>query len=231
VRVSPELFDVIASAIAVSRATSGAFDISVGPLVELWRQVRRTGHLADPEQIARARARVGWRRIEIDSTRLAIRFPPGTRLDLSGIAKGYILQQALLTLNANGVTSALVEAGGDIVVSQAPPGRDGWRIDTGTSDPTFRARAERLTNAALATSGPTSQFVVIDGIRYSHVVDPRTGVGLTNGYVARVIAGDAALADALATALTVLGPERGADIRKRFPGAIVSIEPEPAAWR
>jgi thiamine biosynthesis lipoprotein len=230
-RISPELFDVIARAIGVSRATDGAFDISVGPLVELWRQARRTGHLPDSQQIAQAHAHVGWRRIEMDANRRAIRLPRGTRLDLGGIAKGYILQQALLTLNAAGVTSALVEAGGDIVVGQAPPGREGWRIDTSALDPAFRARAERLTNAALATSGPTGQSVEIDGLRYSHVIDPRTGVGLTDGHVARVIARDAATADALATALTVLGPERAAGIRRRFPDAIVSIEPEPAGWR
>ena len=130
------------------------------------------------------------------------------RLDLGGIAKGYILQQALGAMVPLGVTQALVEAGGDIVVGDAPPGRDGWRIDVAGSDAVFAARAARLTNAALATSGPTAQFVEIDGVRYSHVVDPRTGMGLTNGVTARVIARDGATADALATALTVAGPSR-----------------------
>ncbi len=90
------------------------------------------------------------------------------RLDLGGIAKGYILQQALGSMASLGVTQALVEAGGDIVVGDAPPGRDGWRIAVLAPTP-FAARAARLTNAALATSGPAAQFVEIGGLRYSHV--------------------------------------------------------------
>jgi thiamine biosynthesis lipoprotein len=140
------------------------------------------------------------------------------RLDLGGIAKGYILQEALHVLRSTGVTRALVESGGDIVVGDAPPGRAGWRIDVPGADAAFAARAATLSNAALSTSGPTAQFVQIDGVRYSHVVDPRTGVGLTNGITAHVIASDGATADALSTALTVLGPDAAGPILAGFPG-------------
>ncbi len=168
-------------AVEIARATEGAFDPTVGPLVLLWREARQTARMPDASAIARAREAVGWRRIEFDKSKRAVRLSrPDMRLDLGGIAKGYILEEALRTLRAAGVRRALIEAGGDIVVGDAPPDRDGWRIDVIGADREFAARAAKLTNAALATSGPTAQFVEIDGVRYSHVVDPRTGVGLTN---------------------------------------------------
>jgi thiamine biosynthesis lipoprotein len=121
------------------------------------------------------------------------------------------------------VTRALLEAGGDITVGDAPPGRPGWQIDAGRADATFRVRASRLTNASLATSGPTAQFVEIDGVRYSHVIDPRTGFGLTNQVLARVIAQDATTADALSTALTVVGVHDAPRLLDRFPDVLVSL--------
>jgi thiamine biosynthesis lipoprotein len=141
------------------------------------------------------------------------------RLDLGAIAKGFILQDALRTLRERGLRSALLEAGGDIVVGDAPPGRDGWLIDAPGADPAFAARAAALVNAALATSGPAAQSVQLDGVRYSHVIDPRSGLGLTNGITARVIARDAATADALATAYSVLGRAASFD-----PGAGVLVD-------
>lgn len=256
VPVSTDLFNVLERAVAMARATDGAFDPTIGPLVALWREARKTGRLPDAATLAAARARVGWHRIELDSrsvvtpngdertlagrdagptgvslradppklgARRRIRLQPATQLDLGGIAKGYILQEALRTLRAHRVEQALVEAGGDIVVGAPPPGRSGWRIEVRTADESFRQRAAQLSNAALATSGPAAQFVEIAGVRYSHVIDPVTGLGLTRDLTAHVIADDAATADALATALTVIGPERAAQIDARFAGAIVSV--------
>jgi thiamine biosynthesis lipoprotein len=223
---SPELFSVLRRAVEIARATDGAFDPTVGPLVRIWREARVTGRMPDRPMLDAARARVGWHRIAFDVPRRAIRLElPGMQLDLGGIAKGFILQEALTSLRAQGVRRALVEAGGDIVVGDAPPGRQGWRIDAAGARPEFIERAERLANAALATSGPTAQFLEIDGVRYSHVIDPRTGVGLTNQVTARVIAPDGATADALATALTVLGKEGAAKVLPRFPHVVASINP------
>jgi thiamine biosynthesis lipoprotein len=207
VPVSAELFAVLDRALDLARATDGAFDPTVGPLVGLWRAARTSGRLPGPAPLDSARALVGWRHLALDTTRRAARLAlPGMRLDLGAVAKGFILQDALRVLRERGLRSALLEAGGDIVVGDAPPGRDGWRIETPGADHAFAARAAALVNAALATSGPAAQFVEIEGVRYSHVVDPRTGLGLTNGITARVIAPDAATADALATAFSVLGP-------------------------
>ncbi len=226
--VSPELFEVSSRAVEIARASDGAFDPTVGPLVALWRQARSSGRLPDRAALDAARTHVGWQHIDLDATRRAARLRrPGMRLDLGGIAKGYILQEAARTLRAHDVTRALVEGGGDIVVGDAPPGRDGWQIEADGSDAAFRAQAARLTNAALSTSGHTAQFVEIHGVRYSHVVDPRTGLGLTNQIVARVIAADATTADALSTALTVLGPESAAKLLAKFPEVAASVERIP----
>ncbi len=155
------------------------------------------------------------------------------RIDLGGIAKGDILQAALTTLRDAGVGVALVDAGGDIVAGDAPPGQAGWRLGVpettsevvlpvGTQND-LRGRFVYIANAALATSGPAAQFVQIDGVRYSHVVDPRTGWALTTSVTAHVIAADGATADALATAATVAGA-RGLDaIRARFPEARIYL--------
>jgi thiamine biosynthesis lipoprotein len=221
--VSRELFAVLERAIEIADETGGAYDPTVGPLVALWRDARQSHRLPDASAIDTAKTLVGWRLVQLDAARPAVRLArEGVRLDLGGIAKGYIIQQALQAMIPFGVTRALVEAGGDIVVGDAPPGRDGWSIDVTGSDAEFVARAARLTNAALATSGPTAQFVEIDGVRYSHVVDPRTGLGLTNQVTARVIAANGATADALATALTV-APHTLPRIRRQFPDAAVSL--------
>lgn len=228
--VSPPLFSVLQRALEVARASDGAFDPTVAPLVALWREARRAERLPDSAALSAARSRVGWERISLDSSRRAVRLDrPDTRLDLGAIAKGYILGEALGRLRDLGVTRALIEAGGDIVVGAAPPGQAGWRIEAPDAGEPLASRALALTHAALATSGPTAQFVEIEGERYSHVVDPRTGLGLRNGLVATVIGPDPALADALATALTVMGPEKGAGLLARFPGVTASLRPVTGA--
>jgi len=222
--VSPDLLEVLTTAVAVARATDGAFDPTVGPLVALWRETRKTGKLPAPAAIEAARTPVGWTHVEIDRARGAVRLmKPGMQLDLGGIAKGYILGEALRALRMSGLGRALVESGGDIVVGSGPPGLAGWRIDAPSADALFRGRASRLTNSALATSGASEQFVEIDGVRYSHVIDPRTGMAVTSQVTARVIADDGATADALATALTVLGPDGARRILDKFPDVLISL--------
>jgi FAD:protein FMN transferase len=222
--VSPELFDVLKRAVLVARETGGAFDPTIAPLVSIWREARATERLPARADLDAARRRVGWRHLQFDERDRAVRLmQPDMRLDLGGIAKGYILQEARRILHQHGVAAALVEAGGDIVAGNAPPGREGWRIDVGGAGGALEERAGRLVNAALATSGPTAQFVEIEGVRYSHVIDPRTGVGVTNDLVARVIAEDAATADALATALTVIG-SIDSSLLSRFPGTLASLD-------
>jgi thiamine biosynthesis lipoprotein len=227
-RVSRDLLDVLIRAQDVSRWASGAFDVTIGPLVQLWRASKATGRLPDAGELTEARSRVGAALLEVDSTRSRVRvWVRGMQLDLGGIAKGYILQEALRVLRTFGTPAALVEAGGDVVVGDAPPGQDGWSVFVAGADTAVLHRARALRNAAVATSGGSEQFVEIGGVRYSHVVDPRTGLGVTERHVVTVIADDAALADAAATALSVLGPAKAAYFRRQFPAAMISFRTSP----
>lgn len=222
--VSPELFAVLALAENISRKSGGAFDVTVGPLVQLWRSTRRSGQLPDAGALSRAKSRSGAPLLEVDTLRGMVRlWVSDMQLDLGGIAKGYILQEALSELRKHGVRSALVEAGGDLVVGDAPPGQRGWSVLVAGGDTAMLRRAQALTNAAVATSGSSEQYVEIGGVRYSHVVDPRTGLGVTGRHIVTVIADDGALADAAATAFSVLGPDRSAHFRKRIPNTLVSF--------
>jgi thiamine biosynthesis lipoprotein len=223
-QVSRDLLRVLTLAQEVTRNSDGAFDVAVGPLVQLWREARKSGRLPAPDALAAARSRSGSALLEVDTAGSRVRL--GARdmqIDLGGIAKGYILQEALAVLRANGVPSAMVEAGGDVVVGAAPPGTGGWSVLVMDADSAVRARSSALVNVAIATSGGSEQFVEIGGVRYSHVIDPRTGFGVTGRHVVTVIAKDAALADAAATALSVLGQERSAAFRARYPELVVSF--------
>jgi thiamine biosynthesis lipoprotein len=211
VTVSAELFKVLDYARKVSEASEGAFDVTIGPVVALWRESRRNKKLPDATALAETRSRVGWRLMKLDrETRSVDLTVPGMRLDLGGIAKGYAGDEAIRVMRGYGVDSALFEAGGDIVVSAPPPGKRGWEIETEDG------RKLTLSDAAVSTSGHTEQFVEIDGVRYSHIVDPRTGLGLTSQYAATVTARRGITTDALATAATLLGPEDSKPLVKRF---------------
>lgn len=230
--VSRELLEVLSTADDVSRKSGGAFDVTIGPLVQLWRDARRSGRLPDAEMLSHARSRSGAPLLQVDTTRAMVRlWVSDMRLDLGGIAKGYILQDALKVLRANGVRSALVEAGGDVVVGDPPPGQPGWSVFVAGADTATLRRARALANVAVATSGGSEQFVEIGGVRYSHVIDPQTGLGVTGRHIVTVIADDAALADAAATALSVLGPERSLHFRRTFPAMLVSFRVLPDADR
>jgi len=205
VTVVPEVFAVLKRAMEVSAASAGAFDPTVAPLVALWRKSRESRTLPAPEALAAARRLVGWSRVELDESAMTVRLPEaGMRLDLGGIAKGYILQRAIDSLRSAGINSALIEAGGDIVFY----GARSWKAHIGAECSMLGAGVM----GALSTSGATSQFVEIDGVRYSHVVNPKTGLGLTDHRTVHVRAADGATADAWATALGVIGPARAAQI-------------------
>jgi thiamine biosynthesis lipoprotein len=225
ITIRPTTFAVLARALDIARLTGGAFDPTIGPLVRLWRTARRTQQLPAPSALDSAKALVSYKLLELDSMRCAARvLRPAMQLDLGGIAKGYILGQALRTLAQHGVPAALLEAGGDIVVGQRPPGRSGWRIETPFGDSALIARAAALEHGAIATSGPTAQFVEIGGVRYSHVIDPHTGLGLTNRLTAHVIARDPAIADALATSLTIVAPHLARKLLEYFPDVTASVK-------
>lgn len=223
VKVSHELFTLLAHAQEMSRRSDGAFDITVGPYVALWRVARNTRQLPTPQQLGDAGRRVGWRMVKLDPAHRTVELTvPGMRLDLGGIAKGYAGDEALRVLRQHGIGSALFEAGGDIVMSDAPPGKKGWTVEIIGSEP-GRSRTIGVANGGVSTSGDTEQFVEIGETRYSHVVDPRTGLGLTQRYAATVIAPDGITSDSLSTAASALGPWESEKLAKLYVRAQVYV--------
>jgi thiamine biosynthesis lipoprotein len=221
VPASAELAALLARAVEIAARTDGAFDPTVGPVVALWRRARRQAELPAPARLAAARAAVGWEQLRVDplagTVQLAV---SGMRLDLGGIAKGHAAEAGLAVLRAHGIDRALVDAGGDLVCGEPPPGADGWVI--ALPGPGGTAAIE-VARCAVATSGDLFQFVEIDGVRYAHIVDPRTGLGLTGRRQATVVAPDGALADALASAACVLEPDRALEVVGSFAGASVLL--------
>lgn len=212
VQVSRDLLSVLQHSIALSRKTDGAFDITVGPLVKLWRRVRRRKELPTDERLKAAKELVGYQLIEIDECAQTVELrKKGMKLDLGGIAKGYAADAALAELRRFGITRALIDASGDIVVGEPPRGKQAWKIAIAPF-PNPAANPETfllLKNTAVATSGDAFQFVEIAGTRYSHIVDPHSGMGLTTRSSVTVTAPTATSADSLASAVSVLGPRRG----------------------
>ena len=219
VPVSRDLWEVLATARQVSEASGGAFDISIGPVSRLWRRARRRHELPSPERLKEALQLVDYRYVQMVPDRRCVTLVErNMRLDLGGIGKGYAIDEALSVLRAHGIDSALVDASGDIGVSGPPPQLPGWRI--GIASPEPNAPPEGffwLVNTAIAQSGDLWQHVEIGGKRYSHIVDPKTGIGLTDRGSVTIVAPDAMTADAVASAVSILGPERGLALVEEMP--------------
>ncbi len=178
VRISDELFQLLAACLDYSRASDGAFDISVGPLMNIWGFYKGTGHLPKPGEVEAARQQIGYRHIILDSTAHTVFFDrSGIRIDPGGIGKGYAVDKMVDLLRHDGIRSALVSAAGSsIYCLGAPPGEPGWSIDI--KDPANERRhvAEAvLKDQSISTSGSSEKFFVADGKVWSHIMDPRTG--------------------------------------------------------
>ena len=210
--LSDDLFAVLDASQKLSRQTAGAFDITIGPCTRLWRIARFRKALPLTEKLAEVRKAVGFRHLNISHTKqTALLEVPNMVLDLGGIAKGYVAEKALMVLGQRGIRSVLVDAGGDLALGDPPPGRKGWRIEIGGLKHPDLPILE-LAHCAVATSGDVEQFVEIEGKRYSHLLDPSTGIGLTTRIQVTVVTPRAMYADSLASALSVLGTERGSKL-------------------
>ena len=223
VPLGDDLWQVLSQAVAWRDRSGGAFDPTVGPLTTLWRQARRSGVMPRADKLAAARQAVGSDALVLDTNRrTAMLTKPAMRLDLGGIGMGYAIDRAMEVLATGGIESAMIDASGDIAVSGPPPGADAWIIDVAAfgngGDGGGRATLD-LVDAAVTTSGDTFQAVEIDGVRYSHIVDPRSGLGVAGPTAVTVIAGDCTTADVVATAASVLGPESGLAFVESVPGA------------
>lgn len=209
--VSPETFEVLLRSDEISRDSGGAFDITVGPLIELWQKAAKENRLPRPEKIAEARARVDYRKVILNKEKKTVSFAqPGISLDLGAIAKGYAMDKAIDAIRKRGATGALVDAGGDIYALGWRPDGKPWRIKI--QDPAggdSGLGVVQLKDKAVATSGNYRRFVEIEGKRYSHIIDPRSGLPAEGVASVTVIAPEATLADALATVLSLLGETEG----------------------
>jgi thiamine biosynthesis lipoprotein len=213
VPVGPELFTVLAKAQEIAEKSDGAFDVTVGPVVRLWRVARRAHRLPHPDKLAKARALVGYRNLRLDPAAKTVQLlKPGMLLDLGGIAKGYAADEALAVLKKHGVTRALIAAGGDIALGDSPPGKEGWDVAIAPLEAGDRSPHLLLRDTGVSTSGDAEQYLEIGGVRYSHIVDPRTGLGLTGRMAVTVVAKHGIDSDSLTKVAAVLGPEKGLPI-------------------
>ena len=215
--VSIDLWNVACHANQISRKTNGTFDVTVGPLTKIWRYARSRKKLPDQRLLDDAKRAVGYQNVEFDHTNKRLRLThKDMRLDFGGIGKGYAADQAMKVLKNNGITSALVDASGDIVASGPPPGKPAWVVAIKNLRDGNSQSSVNLCNQSIATSGDAFQFLEIDGVRYSHIVNPKTGIGVTTQSQVTVIANSATLADSLASAVSVLGPEKGIKLIESF---------------
>ena len=227
VSLSDYTYEVLQRSIEFSKMTDGAFDVTVGPLVALFRKAKESKVAPSKEEIELARSKVGFEKLKLDSENKTVQFSEnGMLLDLGGIAKGYAIDKAIEAAQRCGAIGAMVDIGGDVRCFGLPPeGRDHWLI--GLQDPNSAIEGIegggllvvlKITNAAVATSGDYQQFVLIEGKRYSHIMDRRTGTSAEGLSSVTIIADNATDADALATSVSVMGAEKGLALIEKLPG-------------
>ncbi|MFH1922848.1 MAG: FAD:protein FMN transferase [Planctomycetota bacterium] len=214
--VSPETAAVIDEAVKVGRLTGGAFDVTVAPLVNLWNfgpEKRTANHVPSPAEIEEAKARIGFENIEVRLT------PPGVRkkrgdlsIDLSGIAKGFAVDQVADHLERRGIRNYMVDVGGEVKARGRNPSGKPWQIaiESPVTDTREIHKVLGLDGLAVATSGDYRNYFEQEGVRYCHILDPRSGRPIAHKLASVSVLGPSCTrADAWATALMVLGPEEG----------------------
>jgi len=217
--VGDDLWRVLQRARELSERSEGAFDVTVGPLVRLWRSARHTKELPSADSMATAKGLVGWKLMQFHPEDHGVELrKPNMRLDLGGIAKGYAVDEAMTALGKHGITRMMVEAGGNIGLGDAPPGKLGWRIGIARPDAQSPAREYlELHGVSISVSGDMWQYAIIGDKRYSHLVDPRTGMALTDHSSVTVVGPDGLSTDGLSSAAAILGPEKGLQLIENTP--------------
>ncbi len=218
---SSDLYDVLAKSLWVSGLSHGLFDVSVGPVVDIWRAARKTRRLPDPGEITKAKALVDYHNIEMDPARHTVFLKrAGMMLDLGAIGKGYAADQMMAVLKSQGITHAMVVAGGEVIVGEPPPGSSAWKVCIDTADTAAGSPpcTLLLRTAAVSTSGDEHQFLEVNGHRYSHVINPETGWALEGESSATVLARDSTTADGLCTAFSLMPVADGIRVAESIPG-------------
>lgn len=239
VRVTEETFAVLEQAKRFSELTDGAFDVTIGPLSDLWRKAGDANVPPTDAEIAAARGKVGHDKLILDPEAMTVKFvAEGMKLDLGGIAKGYAIDRSVEVLKQGGAVGGMVDIGGDVRCFGTPPrGKPTWVV--GLQDPAVAPddmatdkllMALNVTDAAVATSGDYRRFTEVQGQRQSHIMDTQSGRGANTLISVTVIAPDALTADALATAVSVLGPEKGLALIEPLPhteAILIPNQPDP----
>lgn len=227
--ISQDLYAILNISKTAYEDSNGAYDVTVAPLIKLWRKARKEHILPDKNILKNALLKVGFKNIELDKS-LKIKFlTEGVRLDFGGIVKGYAAQEVVNILIKNGFPICLVDAGGDLAMGSPflPPAPKGGSWHVGISIPNtenaLMPQFLHLKNQAVATSGDLYQSVEINGKTYSHIVNPKTGLGLTHRRNVTVIAPDGAQADWLATACSVLSIKKAMKLVGKYPNVELLI--------
>jgi len=236
VKVSRELFEILQTSVTYSRLSNGAFDITIGPLADLWRKAGEVNQMPDENALAAAKSRVGYEKLILDVNTMTVRFAvEGMRIDLGGIAKGYAVDRAVEIMKRKGATGGMVDLGGNIRCFGKPPRKDAWLV--GMQDPNLENSQPMMIlklspdkpDMAVATSGDYRRYVEAGGQKVSHIIVPSIGSGANKMAGDTIIAPTAIEADALSTAVNVLGPEKGLELIERFLDAeaiLITFTPE-----
>lgn len=221
VSVGVDLFKVLTRAKEVSELSNGAFDITVGPVVKLWRRARKSIQMPDKEELEAALKLVGYQSMVLDPLKKTVWLKKtGMLLDLGGIAKGYAADESLNVLRKMGISSALVAMGGDVALGDPPPNAKGWKVGIAPvlEEGDAASRYMVLSNCAVSTSGDTEQYVELGGKRYSHLVNPKTGIGLSERISVSIVAPHGIDSDSLTKVVSILGMVKGMELVAKVPG-------------
>jgi len=231
VEVSPLTLELIELGMKMGRITAGAFDITVGAVLDLWGFGSDLRRVPGEEELQGALATVGFDQVEVDRENSAVRIPQGTILDLGGIAKGFIVDQGIKLLREAGVERALINAGGDIsVIGRRPDGMP-WRV--GVQDPDQPSSIRfilPLDDQSVVTSGDYQRYFMVGNERYHHIIDPSTGYPARGLRSVTIVGDDPAVCDALSTAVFVLGWEKGRTLVEALPGIEAILISDTDAW-
>jgi len=216
ISVSKDLFNILYIAQDFSKKTGGSFDVTLGPVVQVWRRAVRKGYLPEKNEIGSAMQKTGYSKIKLNRKAQSVLLTQkGMRLDIGGLGKGFAADEAIKVMKSFGITSALIDAGGKLAITDPPPFSKGWKIKISSGSDSLGTI--ELANVGVATSGPTYRYLEFEGKKYSHIVDPKTGIGLQYHVRTTVISPNATDADVLATAFSVTGIQWGKKyLRKSF---------------
>jgi thiamine biosynthesis lipoprotein len=227
VKISPTVFEVIKKAVEFGKISNGAFDITVEPILRLWQEAEKKNILPTTEELKSAIGLTDYTNIILDTKSLAVEFSkPDMSIDVGGIAKGFIVGEAIKALKSQGISNGIITAGGDsYVLGNNPERKANWTIGIRNPlKPEENIKYIKVSDKAVATSGHYMRFYDIQGTKYSHIIDPRNGQPVQEKIASiTVIANDGTLADGLSTAICVLGPEEGLKLAKSLPDVEVFI--------